>query len=154
MSAHSRVDDSSPADTSGRDAIAIAVAELEEGRRRLATARHEVADPRLVMEMQRLVAARQATLDRVIEAIGRSPDVRLSDVTSPEAATARSAVGLASAAGDDGDVVSTLIRGETASIGALRSTLEHPIPPPVDDAVLVALAHVGRTRDQLHLVHP
>lgn len=154
MSAHSRTDDSAPATTPGLDAIAVALAELEEGRRRLAAARREFDDPRLVMEMQRLVSARQAVVDRLVQSIRRSPHVMLSDVGSSDAVATRSAVGLTAATGDDSDVVSTLIRGETSSIGALRDSLERPIPHPVDKAVQSALAHLGRTRDQLELVHP
>ncbi len=152
MTSHPRTKAASDSTSPSVDAIGRALAELEEGRRRLAAARNELGDPRLVMEMQRLVAERQATLDRVVRSIRRSPEVQLSDVTPTHATAARSAVDLGAATDGDAGVVSSLIRGETATIGALRSTLDRPLPDPVGDAVRSALTQAGRTRDQLELV--
>lgn len=134
-----------PSPTPREETMRIAVSELEESRRALDAARVELNDPKLVAEMERLVAARSEVVERL------QGTARASDFDGRRAeAPARSIQRAAQVA--QAEVIETLIRQETTTIGALRRSLEAPLPRSVEAPLRTALTQVGRTRDQLQLV--
>ena len=128
-----------------------AIGDLRESEQRLAGARARLEDPRLVTELERLVAERRKALDVLVRSLRKTaldPD-GAATVTSPAPVLPEPTPN----AGDEA-ILASLVRRETSAIGTLRETLQSDLPAPVENAVRTALTQVGRSRDQLELVAP
>ena len=131
-------------------ALRQAIGDLRDSEQRLAAARARLEDPRLVMELERLVAERRNALDVLVRSLRRTA------LVPDGAATATSPAVLPEPTPNAGDeaILASLVRRETSAIGTLRETLQSDLPAPVAHAVRTALTQVGRSRDQLELVGP